>query len=312
MNRDPLKRSRELPLSGEQFDPRTAAPKLLRDFGIPPRPDRAAQPRLSSIWESIFLRRLHKAPLEQKVDDSHSHGFRKLDHRAPEHTGIGNLSWSGAVLPSLRAEPFTFVAGFWNVPRPYPPPAAKEGEYRSSAWVGLDGWNSAELPQIGTAQVVEVNKDGFRSETYSWWQWWAKDNSGPPVRIESLPVAPGDLVFCCVSVVSPCRVQLFIQNQSKGQSAAIEVEAPGKSTVAGTTAEWIVERPRDPLTQELFPLPQFGSVVFQGAAAGTSRGEQFLTGATLLDMYDGALLSTAVWENRETLRVSYADNGPPA
>src|SRR5262249_41622457 len=79
------------------------------------------------------------------------------------------------------------------------------------------------------------------------------------------------------------------------------------------SAEWIMERPTAFGSEEMFPLCGFGSVMFQGAVAGTRHGERSLTGVDLYDMQDekGDATCRAVLENSELLRISYGFDGPP-
>jgi hypothetical protein len=76
-------------------------------------------------------------------------------------------NWSGAYITPKRSRMFTEVHGSWQVPTPSPPVDGKgsppaDGDYRSSAWIGLDGqrrYLNSSLPQIGTSQFVKVVDD---------------------------------------------------------------------------------------------------------------------------------------------------------
>src|SRR6202035_5621548 len=73
-------------------------------------------------------------------------------------------NWSGAAVRNNPDEAYVLLQGSWIVPRPYPPPPSAsggnwlQGDYTSSSWIGLDGFDpgSLSLPQIGIAHSVSM------------------------------------------------------------------------------------------------------------------------------------------------------------
>ena len=102
-------------------------------------------------------------------------------------------------------------------------------------------------------------------------------------------------------VLSETRVHGIIENRTTGEILPFTMDAPTDRSsrmqlkVSGATAEWIVERPADEITGELYELPDYGTVPFTnccalsaempvGGVPGPGR-EQTLDGARLIRMY---------------------------
>jgi hypothetical protein len=61
--------------------------------------------------------------------------------------------------------------------------------------------------------------------------------------VSGLPVAAGDTVVTEVWNTSPTNGYAFLENISTGKYAAFNLTAPSGTTLQGTSAEWVVERP---------------------------------------------------------------------
>jgi hypothetical protein len=70
-----------------------------------------------------------------------------------------SLNWSGYVVPTQGGERITEVAGSWNVPlvRAAPPGW-------SSAWIGIGGYGTPDLIQVGTAS------SGLFDQDHAWYE----------------------------------------------------------------------------------------------------------------------------------------------
>jgi hypothetical protein len=177
-------------------------------------------------------------------------------------------------------------------------------EFRSSVWIGLDGqrrYLDSSLPQIGTAQFLNAPNDPPFSV---WWQWWLRDNptTFSPVPI-ALPILPGQRMMASLLVLNDTQVQFLIENRTTGQIfPPFVMDAPTDSVsqvqvkVSGASAEWIVERPANATTGDLYELPDYNEVHFTNCFAisadmppGQSPGsglEQTLDGARLINMHE--------------------------
>ncbi len=206
------------------------------------------------------------------------------------------------------------------VPRPSPPlgaePASGESTvYACSTWVGLDGqrrYLDSSLPQIGTWQAITVAENGSTAvETYAWVQWWAKDAPDDiqditPLRIDSVPVRPGDQVACMVRVWEPSVAAVYVKNLRTNLLAHFRIRAPTvtldgghrhRYTISGATAEWIMERPTHLGTQMPYDLADYGSTELLHCYAAEANPTtpswpwvvgtgQVLRGARFIRMYD--------------------------
>lgn len=303
----------------EGYDPTNAPADELERFGLPPRPDAQRQPRLLRQWGSLIAPAMRYVRpgvpdlifnvLQQRVlgargnTDEGGHGVW-----APTRWGTSR-NWSGAVIATCGGETFDRVAGSWVVPSPARPlgrganlPAL--GSWRSSAWIGLDGYRgwSRSLPQIGTASVVEPDPatGDPTPRCYAWVQWWVRGKHFGEIEIASFPVAARDRIDAEL-VVRPKRDEVsfhmtrrrpgetplhmdiiwaagkVLAELGKGPDIAGEGEPFDRALTPaeGRTAVWCVERPlslpRPAQPSQLYPLPVLEPVRFSAALAG-ARG----------------------------------------
>ncbi len=322
------------PLPDEDcFDPHTVSDQDLEKYRLPPRPDALRCPVSYAHW----LRALSRPVRFSTPDLVDPHIFPR-DWRT---SSTSSENWSGA---SISAEPgrrFVRVQGTWQVPSVLPPPPLTkggpwiDGEYRSSTWIGLDGFepSSPSLPQIGTAQEICVENGRILEEsckTYAWVQWWVREQDtqglGPKV-FNNIGISPGDLVSCELVVLKSRRVIARIKNETTGccTSTPYSPEGPRSeyAEVEGLTASWVMERPTKIDSDELYTLPDYGSTVFYGCVAvidddiGIGSAEQQLEDAELIEMVDfddladpGAVVSRPMQQSNDSVAVFYRDNGP--
>jgi len=327
---------------GEDFDALNASDADLARYNLPPRPDGATAPRALLSWKRAMSRPLYfvqgdrsdvtgPAPFGQHADNTGS------DARVQE----SSRNWSGAYIRSHGGGKFALVEALWVVPKPFPPSPRRAkartatAAFGSSVWVGFDGHDavSLSLPQIGTAQFVTVD-DKSESKapctTFAWWQWWVRQaNNNAPMLIHRFPVASGDLIYCRVTVRTPDRINFFIKNQSSGAAVSFDANAPRPKNPAQRsqeilaecrTVEWILERPTQLGSKELFALPDYGVTLFYGcnAALEAESGweELQLEQARLIAIKDwdgpnpGAVVSTPVRQNASSLLLCYDGNLP--
>ncbi|WP_162501296.1 G1 family glutamic endopeptidase [Methylobacterium crusticola] len=240
-------------------------------------------------------------------------------------TRLVSRNWSGASITPRQARRFTEIYGAWRVPRPVAPDGAPDGDYRSVAFIGLDGqrrYRDATLPQIGTAHTVRVAGPHATLVTEAWWQWWTPDATPRPQVFRRLPVRPGDLILCGLVVLDPTRVRFLICNATAG--LAVEpfertVPAPcgaAAPTVSGATAEWVLERPSIFPTPRLFGFPAGGAVRFTGfavsaAAPGQPGRHESLVGARLIDLVAAGRRRVATLAAPRRLGPHRVEIGPP-
>ncbi|HSU04554.1 MAG TPA: G1 family glutamic endopeptidase [Acetobacteraceae bacterium] len=188
-------------------------------------------------------------------------------------------NWSGASILPRNGNTFTEVAGGWTVPQV---PADAQPFQSSSIWVGLDGqrrYFNSSLPQIGTTQEFNVTTNGI--EYYAMYQWWARGQvHAKPHKIRDITLTAGDSVFCNVQVVDKTHaivsiVKFGTPNQFWSKILRAPKIAGSRPQISGATAEWIVERPTLPDSDELLNLIHYGTVDFTACVAVTSHLPDF-------------------------------------
>ena len=80
----------------------------------------------------------------------------------------------------------SYVAGSWTVPT-----ASTKTSGYSSVWVGIDGYSSSTVEQVGT----EADVSGGTVTYYAWYEAYPSAS----VKIGSFTVKPGDAITASVS-----------------------------------------------------------------------------------------------------------------
>ncbi len=127
-------------------------------------------------------------------------------------------------------------------------------------WVGLDGYNSSSVEQLGT----DSDCDGSTPTYYAWYEMYPN----PSVDLSN-PVSPGDSLTASV-VTNGTDYTLSIKDNTQGWTYS--------TTQSGdfdrSSAEVIAEAPSE--CTEIFcseiPLADFGQVNFTGSAVSDSSG----------------------------------------
>lgn len=180
------------------------------------------------------------------------------------------------------------------------------------------------MVQIGVFQTVMVANDKNRTFTIRnapFCQWYP-DNSMPipdasnPEGIPSLAVSAGDLVACKL-IAKEDTANIYFRNLTAHTKGCLTIPAPQGFRLIGASAEWVLERPSDPGTNQVQVLADYGSHIFFGAGArsfdreGASR-EHTLTDSILLNMQDtnGDTLSEGFAVSQDATRTLYRNTGP--
>jgi len=179
-----------------------------------------------------------------------------IRHGPPAHllgrAGRGtaqSTNWSGYAAYASGTS-FTDVQGGWV--QPAVSCSSRQKQY-SSFWVGLDGYNSSSVEQIGT----DSDCIGKRPSYYAWYEMYP----AAPVTL-SMTIQPGDSISAHVSV-SGSTFTLTIADTTRGESFTTTQTLNG---AALSSAEWVAEAPSSCsiLFCKVLPLANFGSVNFSG------------------------------------------------
>jgi hypothetical protein len=164
------------------------------------------------------------------------------DRLAPSATVSTN--WSGYAVAASPGT-VTSVSGTWVVPA-----VTGTGTAYSSTWVGIDGFSSPTVEQIGTDSDVINGRPVY----YAWFEMYPSAAVGVNLNIH-----PGDTISASVSYSSNA---FTLQITDGAQSFSITRSAP---TAQRSSAEWIEEAPSS--FSGVLPLANFGTVTFSGAQA---------------------------------------------
>ena len=165
-----------------------------------------------------------------------------------------SLNWGGyAALtkPNATRNSVTAVAGRWRVPTIF---ASSQNRY-SSAWVGIDGYASSTVEQIGTAHDWIRG----RQRNYAWFEMYPS----PAYEIVGFPVRVGDLMGGRVIYKGNNVFELTIFNYTRGVYYIVPSKYTKRSNTARSSAEWIVE---PPFSGSILPLAQFSTISFSNCS----------------------------------------------
>jgi hypothetical protein len=201
------------------------------------------------------MRRLRFEALEGRMVLSVAPGVSALAHSvvaqaASLHSTITPVAtessnWSGYAVTGTSV---SYVAGSWLVPT-----VSTTTSGYTSVWVGIDGFSSSTVEQIGT-------DSDYVSGRVSYYAWYEMYPSGS-YNI-SMTVKPNDAMTASVTYQGSNSFLLSIADTTEGETFS---KAFSMSGAARSSAEWIVEAPSS--YSGVLPLSNFGSVTFTNAYA---------------------------------------------
>ena len=137
----------------------------------------------------------------------------------------------------------------------------RDGRY-AAFWVGLDGYTSPTVEQIGT----EVDCTGFYPRYYAWYEVYP----GAAVNFTN-PVSPGDQFSGSVTYQAPSTFNLVLTDSTKGWTQTVSVTL---ANAQRSSAEAIAEAPCCTFSGGILPLTNFGTASFSSA---TVNGQPMAT-----------------------------------
>jgi hypothetical protein len=178
-----------------------------------------------------------------------------------------STNWSGYGAAAGSGQTFASVVGSWTVPAVTP---SASGDTYSCHWIGLDGFNSGTVEQIGTESDVINGSPVY----FAWFEFYPD----PEMVITNLAVSPGDQMTALVRYDG-----LQTSGQYQGQYAYfmallnvttnMEVNGALYTSYSGahSSAEWIAEAPS--VDGDQSALANFGSVTFTDSSAALDGGD---------------------------------------
>jgi Peptidase A4 family len=161
-----------------------------------------------------------------------------------------SLNWSGYSAFGGNGT-FTDAKGSWTQPSAT---CSNKTTY-SSFWVGLDGYNSGSVEQLGT----EADCAHGSPQYYAWWEMYPN----PSNTIAGFPVTPGTTYTAEVKYNGNGSFTLSLSGGGHSFSTTKTLANPSLSS-----AEWIAEAPSMCAGScRVLPLTNFGTVNFSGSSA---------------------------------------------
>jgi hypothetical protein len=171
---------------------------------------------------------------------------------APSTTTSSN--WAGYAAETNLNNPqtgsVTAVSGSWVVPA-----VTGSGTSYSAVWVGIDGYTSTTVEQIGTESDVNNGTPSY----YAWYEMYPQGSMNV-----ALAVKAGDSITASVDYVGSQFVLTITDANDPAGSNSFTTSASAPQAQR-SSAEWIVEAPSS--ERSVLPLADFGTVAFSNATA---------------------------------------------
>jgi hypothetical protein len=185
---------------------------------------------------------------------SHPHIPGPRSARVPSGQ-TSSTNWSGYVAETNLNKPtknsVTAVSGSWIVPTVKP-----TGNGYSALWVGIDGYSSPTVEQIGT----EHDSVNGVQQNSAWFEMYP----GGSYNINGFPLNPGDVISASVVYSGNNTFVMTLMNDTQKVSYTVPTTYTKSSTALRECAEWIVEAP---YLNAILPLSNFGTVYMWGCNA---------------------------------------------
>jgi hypothetical protein len=197
-------------------------------------------------------------------------------------------NWSGYAAYGSSGK-FTSVTSTWKQPSVT---CGALNTY-SSYWVGLDGYNTASVEQLGT----EADCSGGSPTYYAWYEMYPH----PGYYVRSVTVVPGHFYTAKVVYAGSGSYNLSLVDNTTGATFSTKQKLPSAKRAS---AEVIVEAP---WSGGVLPLANFGTVSFTGSTAnGQAIGSvSSLDPMTMLDPSGGTATPSGLSDGGQSFSVAY-------
>jgi hypothetical protein len=203
--------------------------------------------------------------INQNIQDNnrtvapHQHGPVSIHRRHFDGTAEA-LNWSGyavaaANAPATPTSPtgvtVTSVAGSWVIPQAN---CSGHSSQYSSFWVGLDGWYSNSVEQIGTDSDCSNGTPSY----YAWYEFYPQ-----PSYYALTNLAAGDIISASVTYNASSKNFTATLSVNGGTPFRTTFTPRGRTgTPQLSSAEWIAEAPCCTRSGGVLPLANFGTAYF--------------------------------------------------
>jgi len=225
---------------------------------------------------------------------------RPISIRHIREGAVSSDNWSGYAVNGARGS-VQSVSGSWTVP----PVTCVSGTEYSSFWVGIDGFTSNTVEQIG----VDADCHSGSPVYYAWFEFYPH----PFVTINHFTVQPGDVITAQVHYDTQTgQFTVSIHNGAESCKASTKVNGAQRSS-----AEWITEAPFS--AGGVLPLANFGTVLSSSDTAAVN-GARSPIGAfgtnnvyeiTMVDMSGNAkAVPSGLAGDKSSFSVQWVSAGP--
>lgn len=167
-----------------------------------------------------YLRRSHPQAMLVHPGRGHSVGNVKA---------TGSFNWSGYADTSATKQEFTKVSGAWTAPSV----TCGAEDQITSDWVGLDGFSSGTVEQLGTIGWCYRGTPTY----FTWYEMF------PAGTVEvGTTLKPGDKIAASVSRSGTTYTLKLTDSTTSGNNISV-TKTCALATCLDTSAEWISERP---------------------------------------------------------------------
>jgi hypothetical protein len=156
---------------------------------------------------------------------------------------VTSTNWSGYAVAGAKGS-VTDVKASWIVPAIAG--TCPSTEQYSSFWVGIDGYSSNTVEQIGTDSDCQNGKPVY----YAWYEFYPH----PSFLVNGLTISPGDKISAEVSADAKGVFTVTLADISTGKTFGGSSKIP---SAAQSSAEWIAEAPS---SGGVLPLADFNVV----------------------------------------------------
>ena len=189
----------------------------------PARAGHAPSARFLSEAKTALVHYLrHNHPQAMLVHAGHAHAIKGV-------TASGSFNWSGYADKSSTHQAFTKVSGNWTTPSV----TCNAEDQITSEWVGLDGFNSSTVEQLGTISWCFQHTTTY----FTWYEMF------PTGTVEvGTALKPGDKIAASVTR-SGTKYALKLTDSTTADNNINVTKTCALNTCLDTSAEWISERP---------------------------------------------------------------------
>jgi Peptidase A4 family len=159
-------------------------------------------------------------------------------------TNIASTNWSGAVMTAASGESFGTLSAQWQVPTAAQVPIKGVSTSDLAEWIGIDGYESADVCQAGVLETVQTSANGQTTISCSAFDEWYPGVSNT-IPASSFQVSPGNTIEVTVETTGAGATEatFIFDNETTGQIYDASLTAPRGTRLRGNSAEVVVETP---------------------------------------------------------------------